>query len=74
MKLVSTRIELPRHFLEQGRGHLVLELFGKPAYKETFHGVEYLHALALIRRQSHNLSQGRQTVRRKSSRHLQTSS
>ena len=26
-----------------------MELFEKPAYQETFHGVEYLHALALIR-------------------------
>ncbi len=45
----GARIELPRYFLEQGRDHLALELFEKPAYKETFHDLEYLHALALIR-------------------------
>ena len=45
----GVRIELPRYLLEQDRDRLAVELFEKPAYKETFHGVEYLHALALIR-------------------------
>jgi hypothetical protein len=45
----GVRLELPVYLLELNRDAQALKLFEDPAYDETFHGVEYLHALTLIR-------------------------
>lgn len=46
---MGIRMDLPSYLMSEGRDEAALEVFSRPAFADTFHTAEYLHALVLFR-------------------------